>query len=185
MAKSYRQFFLLSVFILLGTFLVSKGNTQTIRDYEGAWQLNEPATEALREPYKDNSKKRKSWFNPQLSLGGLPMPRSSGQRAMSQLTAQNPKVLRCSAMLIKFETPSEIKIDYEELGEETLRRGNYRGRKTKWSIREIKQTYQTTERKVTKTWSLNKKGQLIVEVKIKPKASKQVITRAVFDKKSV
>ena len=31
------------------------------------------------------------------------MPRSGGQRAMSQLTAQNPMVLRCSEMIISLK----------------------------------------------------------------------------------
>ena len=185
MAKTYRQLVLVSVLLFLGTFPVRECNTKTIQDYEGTWHINREATEALKEPYKENSRRRNSRFNTQMSLGGLPMPRSGGQRPMSQLIAQNPMVLRCSEMSIKFETPNEIRIVYEDLGQEILRRGDYRGRKTKWSIRGIKQAYNTTERRVTKNWSINKKGQLLVEVKIKPKESKQFITRAVFDRKSV
>ena len=176
---------LLFVILVLSIFIASSATANTYNRYEGEWQRNSEATEALREPYKDNSNRQKSRFRPQMSVGGIPMPRSGGQRAMSQLTAQNPMVLRSSEMVITFRKDQEIQITYMGLGEEILRKGDYRGRKTKWSAKEIKQTYKTTERRVTKIWSLNKQGQLLVEVKIKPNESKQFVTRVVFDRKSV
>ena len=171
--------------LVLSIFITSSLTANTSNGYEGEWQINSEATEALREPYKDNSNRKKSRFRSQMSVGGIPMPRSGGQRSMSQLTAQNPMVLRSSEMAISFKEDGEIHISYIGLGEEILRKGEYRGRKTKWSAKGIKQTYKTTERRVTKIWSLNKQGQLLVEVKIKPNESKQFVTRVVFDRKSV
>ena len=104
---------------------------------------------------------------------------------MSQLTAQNPMVLICSEMIISIKSSDQIHISYTGLGEEILRKGEYRGRKTKWSAKSIKQTYKPTERRVIKAWSLNKHGQLLVEVKIKPNESKQFVTSLVFNRKSV
>ena len=87
-------------------------------------------------------------------------------------------------MTITFEG-NQINIRYPNVGQETLRKGEFRGRKTKWSRKQIKQTYKTTERRVTKTWSINKQGRLLVIVKIKPNESKQVITRIMFDPESL
>ena len=185
MANPVFQIRFLFVIAIVSLFVATFVNAKTFKEYEGQWEINSEATEALREPYKDNSNRKRSRFRSQMSVGGIPMPRSGGQRAMSQLTAQNPMVLRSSEMAITFKEDGEIHISYIGLGEEILRKGEYRGRKTKWSAKGIKQTYKTTERRVTKIWSLNKQGQLLVEVKIKPNQSKQFVTRVVFDRKSV
>ena len=168
----------------LVTTLFLSASAYPISAYEGAWVINQKETAALREPYKDNSRKRGSKFKPQISVGGLPMPGSNSQRAMSRLAAQSPMVLRSTKMIIAFEG-DQISIQYPTIGKETLYKGEYRGRKTKWSSKQIKQTYKTTERRVTKTWSINKEGRLLVVVKIKPNESKQVITRVVFDPESL
>ena len=174
-----RDLLLSLIFILFFT-----GNAYPISAYEGAWVINQTETAALREPYKDNSRRRGSKFKSQVSVGGLPMPKSNSQRAMSRLTAQSPMVLRSTRMIIEFEG-DQINIQYPSIGKETLYKGEYRGRKTKWSSKQIKQTYKTTERRVTKTWSINKEGLLLVVVKIKPNESKQIITKVVFDPESL
>ena len=92
-------------------------------------------------------------------------------------------VLRSTSMVIQFQNDL-VKIEYPEIGEERLHKGEYRGRKTKWSTKQIKQTYKTTERRVTKTWSINAQGRLLVVVKIKPNEAKQVLTKMVFDRDS-
>ena len=185
MANSVFQIRFLFAVLIPSVFVTTLVIAKTFEEYEGQWEINSEATEALREPYKDNSNRKRSRFRSQMSVGGIPMPRSGGQRAMSQLTAQNPMVLRCSEMIISLKSSDQIHISYAGLGDEILRKGEYRGRKTKWSAKAIKQTYKTTERRVTKTWSFNKQGQLLVEVKIKPNESKQFVTRVVFDRKSV
>ena len=185
MANAIFQIRSLFAILTVSVFVTTFVNAKTFKEYEGRWEINSEATEALREPYKDNSNRKRSRFRSQMSVGGIPMPRSGGQRAMSQLTAQNPMVLRCSEMIISIKSGDQIHISYAGLGEEILRKGEYRGRKTKWSAKAIKQTYKTTERRVTKTWSFNKQGQLLVEVKIKPNESKQSVTRVVFDRTSV
>lgn len=169
--------------IFVTTFFLTS-NAYPISTYEGNWIVNQEETEALREPYKDNSKKKRSKFKPHVSVGGLPMPGSNRQKAMSRLAAQSPMVLRSSKMTITFEG-DQINVRYPNIGHEILHKGEFRGRKTKWSRKQIKQTYRTTERRVTKTWSINKQGRLLVIVKIKPNEAKQVITRRVFDPDSL
>ncbi|GIR64028.1 MAG: hypothetical protein CM15mP68_6940 [Pseudomonadota bacterium] len=51
-----------------------------------------------------------------------------------------------------------------------LRAGHYRGRDSKWSRKKIEQKYKTSERKVSKKWSVRKDGRLLVEVSIKYKS---------------
>ena len=183
MANAIFQIRSLFAILIVSVFVITFVNAKTFKEYEGQWEINSEATEALREPYKDNSNRKRSRFRSQMSVGGIPMPRSGGQRAMSQLTAQNPMVLRCSEMIISLKSSDQIHISYTGLGEEILYKGEYRGRKTKWSPKTIKQSYKTTERRVIKTWSLNNKGQLLVKVNIKPNGSKKIVTRIVFDRK--
>ena len=181
-----KLFFQISLPLLVFMVFISQFvDAKTFNKYEGQWEINSEATEALREPYKDNSNRKKSRLLSQMSVGGFPMPRQGGQRAMSQLTAQNPMVLICSEMIISIKSSDQIHISYTGLGEEILYKGEYRGRRTKWSTKTIKQSYKTTERRVIKAWSFNNKGQLLVTVKIKPNGSKQFVTRVVFDRKSV
>ena len=94
MANSVFQKPFLFAILIASVFVTTLVNAKTFEEYEGQWEINSEATEALREPYKDNSNRKRSRFRSQMSVGGIPMPRSGGQRAMSQLTAQNPMVLR-------------------------------------------------------------------------------------------
>jgi hypothetical protein len=61
-------------------------------------------------------------------------------------------------------------------------KGDFRGRKTTWSLSKIQQKYKTTERKVQKKWSIRADGRLLVEVEIKPKGGKKRTLSRVFDR---
>jgi hypothetical protein len=65
---------------------------------------------------------------------------------------------------------------------ETLRAGHYRGRDSKWSRKRMQQKYKTSERKVSKKWSMRKDGRLLVEVTIKHKKAKKLTFSRVFDR---
>ena len=167
----------INIFLLLSL----SGNLAALTVYEGGWTKNDVETKALKEPYKDKSRKKSSRFRMSSSVSGLPLPGSRSQRAMSQLTAQSPMVLRSTEMVIKI-TDDQVLIEYLGLGQEILYKGDYRGRKSKWSRKKITQSYKTTERKVSKNWSVREDGRLIVTVKITPNQSKQTVNHIVFDK---
>ena len=148
----------------------------------GRWTINQEETQAVTEPYDEGSGLSGTNSTPYVVVMGVPVPtsRSRGQ-AMSSLPSKDPKVLRCSTMEID-EQSGKIRLSYSDLGNETLRQGHYRGRDSKWDKTSIEQQYKTTERKVTKTWSMRKDGRLLVEVKIKPNGDKTRTFRRVFDR---
>ena len=94
---------------------------------------------------------------------GIPLPGSGSRSASghSPLTAKQPEVLRCKNMSIAVAGQT-INLLYPDLDpseqNETLRAGHYRGRDSKWSRKKIEQKYKTSERKVSKKWSVRKDG---------------------------
>ena len=60
--------------------------------------------------------------------------------------------------------------------------GEFRGRKTSLSPYKIRQSYNTTERRVKKLFSIRPDGRLLVQVEIKPKGAKKRVLSRVFDR---
>lgn len=150
--------------------------------YAGRWVVNLEETQAVAVPFKKGSGLGGSNWRPNVTVMGLPVPGTSKMPPMSGLAAKDPHVLRCAAMIITSLSDSKWKIEYPGIGEETLRRGHYRGRDTKFGRKKVQQKYKTPERKVTKTWSIRPDGRLLVEVKIKRVNDKTQTYRRVFDK---
>ena len=55
------------------------------------------------------------------------------------------------------------------------------GRTSKWSKSKIQQKYKTTDRKVTKTWTMRDDGRIFVSVKLNPKGEKARVFNRVFE----
>lgn len=149
--------------------------------FDGRWTINYEETDKVAVKYKDGSGMSGNNFKPQVSIMGIPLPGQSQPRGNSSLTAKNPKVLRCTTMEIAVDG-NRIEMDYDAEGSETLRKGHYRGRDTRMSKKEIRQKYETSERKVTKTWTMRDDGRLFVSVKINPKGDKSRTYNRVFDR---
>jgi hypothetical protein len=156
-------------------------------EFIGTWALNQAETELLRDDLDEKTLKIPTAGRAQISVMGIPLPGGGGSAPSghSPLTAKQPEVLRCKTMTI-FARENLIKLFYPDLDpqeqRETLRAGHYRGRDSKWSRKRLQQKYKTSERSVSKKWSMRKDGRLLVEVAIKHKKAKKLTFRRVFDR---
>ena len=151
---------------------------------DGYWQLNLPESDKVAIKYEEGSGsgRRNLLQNGTVSVNGLPLPTIMiRQGPASGLPAKNPEVLLCNVMQID-AIGDRLTLTYDKDEKEKMRRGDYRGRTTKWDKRGIKQTYKTPERKVTKSWSIREDGRLLVEVKLNPRGDRARTYRRVFDR---
>jgi hypothetical protein len=156
--------------------------------YAGAWVLNQDETELLRDDLDEKTIKIPTAGRMQVSVMGIPLPWrrwQSGQRPFStdcQTTGSTCAVSKCRSRWLD----KTIQLTYPDLDpleqKETLRAGHYRGRDSKWNRKKIQQKYKTSERKVSKTWTMRKDGRLLVEVSIKHKKAKKQTFSRVFDR---
>ena len=149
--------------------------------FSGDWRINLEETDKVAIRYKDGSGMKGGNFKPTISVMGLPLPSSMRQGPMSGLRAKDPQVLTCTDMHIVIED-ERVALIYDGSGDETLKKGSYRGRTTKWSKRKIEQKYKTSERSVRKRWTMRADGKLLVSVKINPRGDKARTFNRVFDR---
>lgn len=154
--------------------------------YAGNWVINVEETDLLREELDEKPTVLGGPGKVSISVLGLPIPTGRSKvGAQSPLSAADPALLRSRTMSISVAT-NKISFVYPEVSgsdaKEILRKGHYRGRDSKWSHKRIEQKYKTTERKVTKTWSIRGDGRLLAVVTIKNPGSKKRTFSRVFDK---
>lgn len=173
------------ILILTAVLLTLAASTHA-DDYvlDGQWQLNLPESDKVAIKYEEGSGtgRRNILQNGTISVNGLPLPTIRiRQGPASGLPAKNPEVLLCNLMQIDADG-DRMTLTYDNDEKEKMRRGDYRGRTTKWDKKGLKQSYRTPERKVTKTWSMRDDGRLLVEVKINPRGDRARTYRRVFDR---
>ena len=154
--------------------------------YAGDWVVNVEETDLLREELDEKPTVLAGPGKVSISVLGLPIPTGRSKVGpQSPLSAADPALLRSRTMSISVAA-NKISIQYPEVGgkdaKEVLRKGHYRGRDSKWSHKKIEQKYKTTERKVTKTWSIRGDGRLLAVVTIKNPGSKKRTFSRVFDR---
>ncbi len=152
--------------------------------FDGRWKINFEESEKVSISYEEGSGSGRSKIlqNMNVSVMGLPLPTLRHRVGpQSSLAPKNPDVLLCTFMDVEV-AKDRVALTYDEGKKETLRKGDYRGRNTKWSKREIKQKYKTPDRKVTKTWRIRDDGRLLVEVKLDPPRDRSRTYRRVFDR---
>ena len=156
-------------------------------EFVGTLALNQAETELLRDDLDEKTIKIPTAGRAQISVMGIPLPGggASTRSGHSPLTAKQPEVLRCKTMTISTRE-NLVELFYPDLDpqeqREILREGHYRGRDSKWSRKRLQQKYKTSERSVSKKWSMRKDGRLLVEVAIKHKKAKKLTFRRVFDR---
>ena len=151
-------------------------------EWAGDWKLNLEESDKVSISYEKGSGAGRSKVlqNISMSVMGLPLPTRRRTPGQSRMAPKSPAVLLCNQMQIE-PHKDRLALTYDA-DKETLRKGHYRGRDTKWSKKKIEQKYKTPDRKVTKTWTLRPDGRLLVEVKINPPKDKARTYRRVFDK---
>ena len=152
--------------------------------FDGHWTLNAEETDKVAAKYEDGSgMKGHDFGRPRVTVMGIPVPGTARPPAQGGIAARDPLVLRCASM--------EIAVDGEAvpvrhfgivLPWEVMRKGDFRGRKTRVSRSTIRQKYKTSSRTVTKTWELRADGRLLVLVKLNPKQDKARTFARVFDR---
>ena len=160
-------------------------NTASADTLLGKWVLNQELSRALQ-PANTNTKK--SIFggfggSSNVVIGGIPipMPGSSRAKEVSGAPVKDPQVLRCAEMTIEL-VGKDILLTYIGFGSEQLKQGNVRGTKTTYQPNKLTSRYETTTRKVTKTYQLTKEGRLHAIVKLNPKKGKTLVYHRVFDR---
>ena len=149
--------------------------------FDGLWEINLEETDKVSVEFKEGGGLKGAGINTSVSVMGLPLPSRYRQTPMSQLAAKDPEVLVCTQMRIAV-TDKRVQLDYDSNDQETLRKGEYRGRFSKWSKKRIEQKYKTPERSVRKTWALRDDGRLQVSVKINPRGDQARTYNRVFDR---
>lgn len=170
--------------VILALLLSSAGYAEASArsPFNGTWQINYEETDKVAVKYKDGSgMKGHNFGRPQVTVMGLPLPGTGRRAATPGLAGKDPKVLRCGTMVIAVDDKSVV-LNYDGDEVENMRRGDYRGRKTKVSSKLISQKYKSTSRTVTKSWSIRPDGRLLVSVKLNPKKDKARTYKRVFDR---
>jgi hypothetical protein len=173
--------------MLLSSPLSAAGSVDKIAaSFAGAWVLNLEETDLLREELDEKPTLIQGPGRVQVSVMGLPIPTGRSKlSSQSPLSATDPAVLRSKTLAITIKADTVL-MQYSELSgtdaKEIVRRGHYRGRDSKWSTKKITQKYKTTERKVTKTWSIRSDKRLLAVVTIKNPGSKKRTFSRVFDR---
>ena len=148
---------------------------------EGRWLINQELTSEVRPDDTDYDWFDGFVFNHSISVGGVPVPTGSSPTPTSNTEVKNPEVLQTHEMIIAL-IEDEALLTYVGVGKEQLRKGSYRGTRSKWSNKKLTSSYQSTSRKVTKTYEIRKDGRLLVTVKLNPKEGKTRVYKRVFDR---
>ena len=151
----------------------------------GNWVLNQ---ELSRELQPANSKKNsfRGFTNtPSVVVHSLPTPiPGSSSTKVSGAPNNDPLVLRGMEMTIEL-VGEDILLTYVVFGTEQLKQGNVRGTKTTYKSRKLTSRYETTSRKVTKTFELTKEGRLHATVTLKPNKGKTLVQHRIFERSSL
>jgi len=180
--KMYQQYLLTLILCISGFTPLAWAESR----FDGVWQINHDETDKVAVKYDEGSgvQGNSGRLKPTIDIGlGLPLPQRIKQPPMSDLSANDPQVLRCTTMTIS-SSGKRINMEYDQTDKELLVKGDYRGRTTSISKKRIQQKYKTTERKVTKTWSIRDDGRLLVSVKLNPNGDKSRTYNRVFDRQA-
>jgi hypothetical protein len=149
----------------------------------GHWRLNEALTRELQPPQKGSTSSTSGFGQPTVVVGGMPvpLPGTSAPQAGIGGPSPDPMVMRTVELSV---TPAgeELLLEFAGVGSERLRRGNVQGLKSRWNERKLTTGYETTTRKVSQTWEVDRDGRLVVTVKLNPDHGKTQTHKRVFDR---
>ena len=152
----------------------------------GDWVLNQELSRELQ-PANANQKKKilGGLGSSGVVVGGvpIPIPGSGGTSAVSTGQVKDPQVLRCEKLTIEL-AGNDILFTFVGFGTELLKQGNVRGTRTSYKSSKLTSRYETTSRKVSKTYELTKEGRLHATVKLNPNKGKTLVYHRIFDRAS-
>jgi len=150
----------------------------------GTWTLNNDLTVAVQEKTKGGGGRAPGGFNTTVSVGGVavPLPGAEPTPPVSG-NPQDPHVLRCTEMQISMEG-DDVYMEFGGVGDELIKPGDNQGRVSRWNRNKLTSNYETTSRKVYRTFQLQDDGTLMVTVKIRPKQAASIVQKRVFERPS-
>ncbi len=159
--------------VALGVFGVAFASEK----FEGEWTFNETLTDKLQ-PKLKTTKASGRGFQGTL-IGGLPLPGSGRGVAEGPIsTLKFPTLLECNQFTLEIED-KKIEFSCENGSSREFNVGKLHGRKTKLTKSKITEYYKSTSRSVRHNISVDKEGNLVVTVKIRPSGStEQTFVRA-------
>lgn len=151
---------------LLGLSCTTTIYANTDKSITGTWIVNEEATETLQ-----NKVRRSSTTNPALGTAsnviGIPSPGNSGSSGPNS-TLKFPEVLECEE--ISFEIEEEVvKASCASGVTREFLIGNIHGRITRFRRNILTESYSSTSRSVKHDIRVDKDGNLVAKVRIRPK----------------
>lgn len=145
----------------------------------GRWRIDNPLTRE-EQPAERGPGTTSGLPRPTVSVGGMPVPVPGGSAYPGMGgSAPDPMVLRATDVTV---TPAgdELRLDFDGIGSETLRRGRHQGMTSRWTERKLTTGYATTSRKVSQTWEVRRDGTLLVTVKLNPNQGRTLTHKRVF-----
>ena len=149
----------------------------------GRWTLNHELT---REVQPDGPKQR-GFLGGNLprtgvSVGGVPLPTPGSTTPMpSAGAAKDPHILHAADFTIE-PAGDALTLDYGGGRSDTLKRGNDQGLVSRWSARKLTTRYETTSRKVSQVYEVQRDGRLLVTVKLNPNQGPTLVHKRVFER---
>lgn len=148
----------------------------------GTWVLNNDLTVAAQEKTKSGGGRGGGGISTTVAVGGVavPLPGSEPTPPVSG-NPQDPHVLRCTELEITMEG-EDVHMVFVGVGDEVLEPGNNQGRVTRWNRKKLTSNYETTSRKVNRTFELQDDGTLLVTVKIRPRRTATIVQKRIFQR---
>jgi len=167
----------------LATLALALPGLASAEGLDGHWRLNEALTRELQPPQKGSTSSTSGFGQPMVVVGGMPvpLPGTSSPQAGIGGPSPDPMVMRTVELSVT-SAGEELLLDFAGVGRERLRRGNVQGLKSRWNERKLTTSYETTTRKVSQTWEVDRNGRLLVTVKLNPDHGKTQTHKRVFDR---
>lgn len=148
----------------------------------GRWVLNHERTQEVQPADPKQRDLLGALPRTTVSVGGIPLPGSGGgQLPSAPGSARDPRVLQTATLGIE-PAADELTLTYAGNQKETLERGDDQGLISRWSGRKLTTRYETTSRKVSQTYEVQRDGSLLVTVKLNPNQGPTLVHKRVFDR---
>lgn len=152
---------------LVGLCATSAIHAKTDKKITGTWEVNEEETETLQNKVRRSNPTSRGVGAPTGGGVGIPVP-GSGGAAGPNATLKFPIVLECNAISIEVEEET-VKASCESGVSREFLIGKIHGRTTRFRHNVLTESYSSTSRSVKHDIRVDRKGNLVAKVRIKPK----------------
>lgn len=158
---------ILCLSFLIGLSITTTSYAKTDKSITGTWLVNEEATETLQNKVRKSSSMGRGLGTAASVVLGIPSPGNSGLSGPNS-TLKFPVVLECEE--ISFEVEEEaVKASCASGVTREFLLGKIHGRVTRFRRNVLTESYSSTSRSVQHDIRVDKDGNLVAKVKIKPK----------------